>query len=65
MIPPSWRNMADWQALVARFVNPLLQGYPFKSLDADPDDVKAGFTYFNTTTKKVRTFDGAAWRDHW
>lgn len=65
MIPPGWRDLTRWQAIVAQFVNPILQGYPYKMLETDPSDVDEGFTYFNTTTKKVRTFDGTAWRDHW
>lgn len=65
MIPSNWRDMGRWQALVAQFVNPLLQGYPFKSLDTDPSDVEPGFTYFNTTSAVVRTWDGTTWNNHW
>jgi hypothetical protein len=65
VIPSSWRDLTRWQAIVAQFVNPILRGYPFKSLDTDPGNVEAGYTYFNTTSGKVRTWDGAAWNDHW
>lgn len=64
-IPPSWRDLPRWQAIVAQLVNPILQGYPFKLLDSDPADVTEGFSYYNSTTKKVRTFDGTMWHDHW
>lgn len=66
MIPASWASLADWQRMVALQVNPLLQGYPYLQLGADPTSTPAaGFTYFNTSTGKVRTWDGSAWNNHY
>ena len=64
-IPSQWGSIEDWQRIVARDVNPVLNGYPYMSLSADPSDVSAGFTYYNTTSNKVRTWDGSAWNNHW
>lgn len=65
MIPPRWDNIPDWQRIVALQVNEILRGYPYLKLNADPGSPEAGFTYFNTTTGKVRTWDGAAWFAHY
>ena len=64
MIPSSWASVPDWMRIVAQEVNQRISGYPFPSFDADPADVSAGFTYFNTTTGKVRSWDGATWNNH-
>lgn len=29
------------------------------------DRIPEGFTYYDQTLKKVRTWDGSAWKDHW
>lgn len=65
MIPTAWASIPDWMRQVALKVNPLLQGYPFMQLDADPASPTEGFTYYNRTTHKVRTFDGTNWQNHW
>jgi hypothetical protein len=31
------------------------------ALSSDPTGVRAGQTYWNTTTKTLRTYDGTAW----
>ena len=65
-IPSSWASIPDWMRMVAAAVNPSLNGYPFLSLaDDPPDPAHPGFTYYNTTTDKVRTWDGAAWNNHY
>lgn len=65
MIPASWASIQDWMRMVALQVNPVLQGYPYMQLEADPASPTEGFTYYNRTSHKVRTFDGTIWRDHW
>lgn len=62
-IPSSWGSVPDWMRMVALKVNPMLQGYPFMSLDTDPGSPTAGFTYYNTTTNKLRCYDGSAWNN--
>lgn len=66
-VPSSWASIEDWMRMVARDLNPLTQGYPYPQLDSDPGSPTGGFTYYNTTTGKVRTWDGvgSAWRDHY
>lgn len=66
-VPSQWGSIPDWMRMVARDLNPVTNGYPFMQLDADPASPTAGFTYYNTTTGKVRTWDGVggAWRDHY
>jgi len=29
------------------------------------DRITEGYTYYDRTTKKVRTWDGSAWKDHY
>jgi len=65
MIPVSWNNLSDWMRMVATALNPVTQGYPFMQLSADPASPNVGFTYYNTTTNKVRTWDGSLWNNHW
>src|SRR3546814_17617198 len=62
-IPSAWASVQDWMRMVALQVNPILQGRPFLSLDADPADPPAGFTYFNTASGQVRNWAGSAWKD--
>lgn len=64
-IPSSWGSIPDWMRMVARDLNPVVQGYPFMSLDTAPADPTASFTYYDTTLNKVRTFDGTSWQNHW
>lgn len=65
MIPLQWKVIPDWMRMVATQVNPILQGYPFMELDTAPTGVRAGFTYYDSALAKVRTWDGAAWNNHW
>jgi len=64
-IPSQWASIPDWMRQVAVKLNPVIQGYPFMSLESNPDSPTAGFTYFNTTDNVVRTWDGSNWQDHW
>jgi hypothetical protein len=64
-IPPYSPSLPDWQRQVALSVNPVLQGYPFPTLDTAPANVDAGYTYFDSVLLKVRTWDGSAWNNHW
>lgn len=63
MIPSSWQNVPDWMRMVAAALNPIIRGYPFVQLSSDPASPEAGFTYYNTTTNKVRTWDGTIWNN--
>lgn len=65
MIPTQWTSLPDWQRMVAGALNRILQGYTWQHLDSDPGSPTEGFTYYNTTTHKVRTWDGSAWNNHW
>jgi len=65
MIPSFLASVSDWMRIVALKVNPVLNGYPFKPLEAEPADPREGFTYYDTDLQKVRTWDGAAWNNHW
>jgi hypothetical protein len=64
-IPAKWSSLPDWMRIVAGEVNPRISGYPFPPLAAAPSGVDAGFTYYDTALSKVRTWDGAAWNNHW
>ena len=62
---PETSNRSDWPRLVARAVNKLLVGSKgFEKLAAAPTDPVEGRTYYDTTLSKVRTWDGAAWQNH-
>lgn len=64
-VPSQWASLPDWMRIVAVKVNRLLQGYPYLQLDSDPASPTESFTYYNTTSHKVRTWDGSAWNNHW
>jgi len=65
MIPSFLSSLPDWMRIVSTQVNPVLQGYPFMSLETDPADPMPGFTYYNSVAGVVRTWDGSAWNDHY
>jgi hypothetical protein len=65
VIPFSWASVPDWMRQVATQVNPIISGYPFPAYSSAPANPNAGFTYFDTTLTKVRTWDGLAWNNHW
>lgn len=54
-------GLLEWARRVRLTLNPIVQGYPFPFLDADPADVGEGFTYFNTVSKTTRQFNGTTW----
>ena len=64
MIPSKWASIPDWMRIVAQEVNQRIGGYPFPSLDTAPTNVNPGYTYYDTTLNKVRTWDGAAFQNH-
>ena len=64
-VPDTYANITDWQRMVARDLNPVVQGYPFMHLAAEPSDVLEGFTFYDTTAHKVKTWDGSSWQAHW
>ena len=64
-VPSSWASIQDWMRMVARDLNPVVEGHPFMSLATNPSIRTAGFTYYYTTVKVVRTWDGSNWQDHW
>ena len=64
MIPAKWASVPDWMRIVAQEVNQRIGGYPFPSFATAPADVNAGYTYYDTALGKVRTWDGAAWNNH-
>jgi hypothetical protein len=41
------------------------RGHPFQQLAAAPGSPTAGQSYYDTVLLKVRTWDGAAWQNHW
>ena len=66
-VPTSWRSIPDWMRMVAKDLNPITEGYPYLQLASDPTNPTGGFTYYNYTTGKVRTYNGVAeaWADHY
>lgn len=65
-IIPESSSTADWPRKVAQAVNRLLRGSQgFERLASAPSDPFEGRSYYDTTTHKARTFDGAIWQDHW
>ena len=64
-IPAQWDSLPDWMRMVARDVNPMLQGRPPLILSSAPADPFEGLEYYDTTLHKKRTWDGSAWQNHW
>jgi hypothetical protein len=54
----------EFARLVANALNQIINGYPFQQFDTAPAAPDAGFTYYDTVLGKVRTWDGAAWNNH-
>jgi hypothetical protein len=65
VIPSKWSSVPDWMRIVAQEVNSRISGYPFPSFASAPSNVNAGFTYYDTTLNKVRTWDGSTFQNHW
>lgn len=40
-------------------------GLDFRQSEAAPSGATEGYSYYDTTTHKVRTWDGSNWQDHW
>lgn len=43
---------------------PTMSFTPRAQPDVQLERIQEGFTYYDKTLKKVRTWDGTAWRDH-
>lgn len=71
MTVPVDAKRLDWPRLVANAINRIdalltrRGAYPFEPLATEPADPEEGRAYFDTTTKKLRVFDGTAWQDAW
>jgi hypothetical protein len=64
LIPQSASSDAEWRRKVANAVNNRINGYPFPSFEAEPPAPSPGYTYYDTTLEKVRTFAAGIWNDH-
>lgn len=40
-------------------------GLDFRQSEAAPSSATEGYSYYDTTIRKVRTWDGSDWKDHW
>jgi hypothetical protein len=67
VVPTTEGQREKWVKDVADSLNQAEKGYPYIRSDTAPalDSVEAGYTYFDTVLGKVRTFDGAAFNNHW
>lgn len=61
---PTSISDAEWKRIVTAALNQRLNGYSIPSFDAAPASPTAGFTYYDTTLGKVRTWDGLVWNNH-
>lgn len=65
MTVPETATNKDWPRRVAQAVNRMLLGARgFERRDSEPADPFEGQSYYDTATHKARTWDGAAWNDH-
>lgn len=75
---PESNNRIDWPRLVATAVNKLInrmdaeEAKTTDSLEqltlspiAEPSSPVEGQTYMDSTSHKLRTYDGTSWQDHW
>jgi hypothetical protein len=75
---PRYLSTSDWPRKVADEVNRLLvrvaalEGATAYSVDAvtftpttEPTSPTEGLTYMDSTSHKLRTYDGTTWQDHW
>jgi hypothetical protein len=65
-VPTTEGVRPQWVRAVALALNKIIGGYPYPFYEADPpiSGLKEGFTYWNTTTHKPRSFDGTVFVDH-
>lgn len=68
-VVPVDNRTADWPRVVAGAVNALIRAFnagttTYKPMN-EPSDPAEGLTYMDSTTHKLRTYDGTAWQDHW
>lgn len=64
-LPSAWASIPDWIRMAALKLNPIINGYPFQSLDTAPTGVDEGYTYYDTTLHKARVFDGTSFQNLW
>lgn len=75
---PESANRKDWPRLVKAAIDEInrrLRVEESKTTDsleqitftpiATPSSPTAGQTYFDSTSNKLRTYDGTTWQDHW
>lgn len=61
-VPVTFANVTEWARKIANAVNALIDGQgQFTRLDADPSNPNPGYTYYNTSTNKLRLWDGSTW----
>ena len=78
MTVPRYNRTADWPRLVADAINALenkvkallgATAYTVQTVTfaptTEPGSPVEGMTYMDSTTHKLRTYDGTIWRDHW
>lgn len=72
---PESANRPDWFRLASQRVNGLLnrvaglEAHTVTAITFTPSAAPAspteGMTYMDSTTHKLRTYDGTVWNDHW
>lgn len=67
LLVPVDAKTQDWPRKVANAINALLRrrSSPFDMFAAEPTDPTEGMTYYDTTTHKLRVYDGTIWQDGW
>lgn len=53
--------MPGWQRLVAQYLNPVLQGFPFTRMDSAPSPAADWQGYLDDVKGAIGLFDGADW----
>lgn len=68
-LPVTTHDIKDWVRRAAKIVNTLSEtnnsGQCIFTAQSEPTSPVAGQTYFDSTTDKLRTYDGTVWQDHW
>ncbi|MGN7930304.1 hypothetical protein [Sphingopyxis sp. 22461] len=78
MTIPRYSRTSDWPRLVADAVNALenkvkallgATAYTVETITftpiAEPASPVEGMTYMDSTSHKLRTYNGTTWQDHW
>lgn len=62
-IPALWKDIAGWQQIVSRYVNPVIQGYLWSQYDSGPTPLpNEGFSYYDTAKHAPGWFNGTSYR---